>query len=375
MRIVHIVVGKVNPDSLNGVSKVVHWMATSQLRQGRDVEVWGLTTSQTPSTRSREYRLRLFQRTRLRMTLGRDLKAALGSLEPGTWVHFHSVFAPEFPAIAQLLKRRGVAYSVTPHGGYTSGDLEKNRWKKRIYLAWREARYLRNAAWIQAIGASEIEDIRRITPGTRVVLIPNCQEPLPTCVSVAPANSEHPLIGYCGRLSTPQKGLDYLIDGFAAYKAQGGKGELWLIGDGGDRAKLENRAIQGGIQPSVRFLGEKHGEEKLRLMASVDAFIHSSRWEGLPMACLEAAALGTPLIVSRETNLSGYVERGEAGLVLNETSAAGVARALEQIQRLYEDNKLPRMGENARRLIETTFRWEENATSFVAAIAATGFAV
>jgi glycosyltransferase involved in cell wall biosynthesis len=81
------------------------------------------------------------------------------------------------------------------------------------------------------------------------------------------------------------------------------------------------------------------------------------------------------LIVSRETNLSGYVERGEAGLVLNETSAAGVARALEQIQRLYEDNKLPRMGENARRLIETTFRWEENATSFVAAIAATGFAV
>src|ERR1035437_1225356 len=148
MRIVHIVVGKVNPDSLNGVSKVVHWMATSQLRQGHDVEVWGLTTSMTPSTRPRDYKMRLFQMTRLRVTLGRELKAALGRLEPDTWVHFHSVFAPEFPAISQLLKKRGFAYGVTPHGGYTSGDLEKSRWKKRFYLAIREARYLRNAAWI-----------------------------------------------------------------------------------------------------------------------------------------------------------------------------------------------------------------------------------
>ena len=45
MKIVHIVVGKVNPDSLNGVSKVVHWMATSQMQLGHDVEVWGLTES------------------------------------------------------------------------------------------------------------------------------------------------------------------------------------------------------------------------------------------------------------------------------------------------------------------------------------------
>ncbi len=366
MRIVHIVVGRANPDSLNGVSKAVHWMATSQLRLGQGVEVWGIVHSEAP--RSRDYTLRQFPMTRLRVTLGRELKAAVSGLQPGTWVHFHSVFAPEFPAIAHQLSKHGIAYGITPHGGYTSGDLRKSRWKKRAYLAVREAQYVRNAAWIQAIGESEVEAIRRIAPAARVVLIPNCQEPIRLRVKAEIANSARPVFGYCGRLAAPQKGLDYLIDGFAAYKSAGGTGDLWLIGDGGDRAQLERQAVQRGVSGQVSFFGEKHGEEKLGLVASVDAFIHSSRWDGIPTACLEAAALQRPLLVSRETNLAEYVERSGSGLVLDETSAAGVARVLEHAQQLYEAGKLQQMGEKARALLEKEFRWEENARGFLKAV-------
>jgi glycosyltransferase involved in cell wall biosynthesis len=86
---------------------------------------------------------------------------------------------------------------------------------------------------------------------------------------------------------------------------------------------------------------------------------------------MEAAALGRPLLVSRETNLAEYVERSGAGLVLDETSAEGVTRVLERVERLYEAGQLQQMGENARALIEKEFRWEDNARSFVAAVAAT----
>jgi glycosyltransferase involved in cell wall biosynthesis len=375
MRIVHILLGKANPGTLNGVNRAVHWMATSQLRQGHDVEVWGLSTSMTPPPHPREYNLRIFSITRLRLTLSREIKAALHRLEPGTWVHFHSVFIPEFPAIARLLKKRGLRYGITPHNGYATGVFKKNPWKKHIYVALREARYLRNATWIQAIGASEIQDIVRIAPGVRVVPIPNGQEMLPARSVAAPATAGHPLIGFCGRLDAQSKGLDFLLDGFAAYKAKGGSGELWLIGDGKDRVRLEKQAAESGAQSHVRFLGVKLGEEKLNLVASLDAFIHSSRWEGLPTACLEAAALETPLVVSRETNLAEYVKQYGAGLVLDETSAAGVLRALERVQQLYEDNQLQQMGENSRLLVEKEFRWEKNASSFVAAIAAAGHTV
>lgn len=375
MRIVHILQGKANPETLNGVNKAVHFMATYQLRLGHDVEVWGLVSRLNLPPNSREYTLRLFSVTRMRVTLGREIKAALSRLEPGTWVHFHSVFIPEYPAIARLLKKRGLNYSVSPHNGYASGVFRKSPWKKRIYVALREAKYLRNATWIHAISESEIADNLRIAPRARVVLIPHGQEAPVARPNDSPVQAERPLIGFCGRLDMHVKGLDYLLDGFADYKAHGGMGELWMIGDGEDLNLLKQRAKEKGVQQSVRFLGAKYNEEKLDILAGIDVFIHCSRWEGLPTACLEAASLGKPLLVSRETNLAGYVEQSGAGLVLDETSAAGVLRALQRLQRLFENNQLQQMGENAQALIEQEFNWEENARSFISAIRAASTAV
>jgi glycosyltransferase involved in cell wall biosynthesis len=375
MRIVHIVFGKVNPDSLNGVSKVVHWMATTQTEQGHDVEVWGLVRATAPSKYPRKFKLRLFSITRLRLSLGAEIKAALHSLGPGTWVQFHSVFCPEFPAIARQLTRLGFQYGVTPHGGYAPGIFRKNPLRKRLYFFLREAGYLRKAAWIQAIGATEVDEILRLAPAARVVLIPNCQAPLPANVVAMPTDAKRPLIGYCGRLTVQQKGLDLLISGFAEYKSRGGNGQLWLIGDGEERAGIEKLAVRAGVESHVRFLGAKHGEEKLSLIASFDAFIHPSRWDVIPTACLEAASLGRPLVVSRETNLGQYVEQSGAGLVLDELSAAAVSWALDNVQRLYDSGALKDMGRKAHLLVESEFIWEKNARSFVAAIAACGHAI
>lgn len=375
MRIVHILKGKANPDTLNGINKVVHWLATTQVRQGHEVEVWGLAESMKLPPHVREYKLRLFPVTRLRLTLGREIKAALASLEPGTWVQCHCAFTYEHPAIGKFLKKRGLPYGITAHGLYAPDALRRNPWRKRLWIALYEARYLRNAAMVQAIGATEIQDVLRIAPGARVVLIPNGQLPLPSPVNAEPIGAARPLIGFCGRLAMMHKGLDYLIEGFAAYKAKGGAGELWLIGDSigqtrKDRAVLEGLAAHRGVSAHVRFLGARHGDEKFSILGGFDAFIHSSRFEGLPGACLEAAALGRPLVVSRETNLGEYVERSGAGLVLDETSAAGVTRALDTVQRLYESRQLQLMGENARRMIENEFSWEKIAKSFDAAIVA-----
>jgi glycosyltransferase involved in cell wall biosynthesis len=383
MRIVHVLHGKVNPDTANGVSKVGHWMATHQVRLGHDAEIWGLAASMNTADRIREhvreYRMRLFPTTRMRVTLSSELKTELDRLETGTWVHFHSVFCPEFPAIAARLRRRRICYGVTPHGGYSPGVMEKDRFRKALYVSMRERPYLAGASWIQATGAGEIDDILSIAPNARVGLIQNGQAlDLPHKVAIEPTEPiepmepRHPVIGYCGRLAIRQKGLDFLLAGFAAYKAKGGSGQLWLIGDHADRPAVEQMAAAGGFAGDVKFFGFLNGTAKLEVMANFDAFIHSSRWEGMPTACLEAASLGKPLLVSRQTNLAEFVERSGAGLVLDETSAAGVARLLERVQQIYDHNGLRQMGENARLLIEREFSWEGNARSFIAAIASAG---
>ena len=97
--------------------------------------------------------------------------------------------------------------------------------------------------------SNEIQDIFRIAP--RISHIFDTEWPGDSSARshAEPVNAERPLIGFCGRLDTQHKGLDFLVEGFAAYKAKGGTGELWLIGDGADRVTLEQKTAQSGVAP------------------------------------------------------------------------------------------------------------------------------
>jgi len=50
MRVIHVVLGKANPDRMNGVNQVVHHLATEQVERGDEVEVWGITADPEAET-------------------------------------------------------------------------------------------------------------------------------------------------------------------------------------------------------------------------------------------------------------------------------------------------------------------------------------
>ena len=55
---------------------------------------------------------------------------------------------------------------------------------------------------------------------------------------------------------------------------------------------------------------EKDGEEVLRCLLACDVFVHTSRSEGMPMAVLEAMAMGRPCLVTPGTNMADVVCEG-----------------------------------------------------------------
>jgi glycosyltransferase involved in cell wall biosynthesis len=180
MQYVHILIGSADPRSVNGVNKVVHWLATTQLASGLVSEVWSLNHDTSEPTHDRDYNLRLFGRTRSCFLLTEQLRKALLQLTPETWVQLHSVYIPELTAIARLLKKRGITYGVTTHGGYLSLYFDTSRAvriKKTLFAALWENWMLRNAAMIHVIGATEVEDLQRRAPGQKMVLIPNGYAP------------------------------------------------------------------------------------------------------------------------------------------------------------------------------------------------------
>lgn len=368
MKIVHILKGKANPNTLNGVNKVVHHLATQQQQLGHDVEVWGITETPNKVNHAHDYPLRLFKANRNRFGLDANLIQAIQQLSSSTVVHLHSVFLPELHTAARLLKRHSIRYTLSPHSGYNSQSLKKNKLAKKLYLALFEKFVINNAAKIHAIGKSEIADILALAPQQQVILVPNGQamsdvvfEPTPIAEPL-----ERPVFGYCGRLAKIHKGLDLLIQGFSEYKKTGGKGELWLIGDGTDKADLQSLAKENNLTESVKFLGTLFGDEKLTHIAAMDVFVHTSRWEGMPMAALEAAALHKPLLISEETNLGDYVRKYRNGIVLTDNVTTAIASVLQEFETLYEKKAaFSDMEKQSIKMINEDLNWTSIANSVI----------
>jgi len=357
-RIVHLCFGKANPERLNGVNRVVHQLACAQHRRGRRVEVWGLTPTPGAPTTSRPYPLRLYRRGRTRFVLDQALVAALRSLESPALVHLHGGLLPELALAARHLRRAGIAYVFTPHGTYRPEALARRRFLKRLAIAFFDRGLLAGARSVQAFTTADASAIACLVDPARVQVVPNGQDLLDVPRPVAPAqDAPRPLFGFCGRLDAHTKGLDLLLDGFAVHVARGGPGTLWLIGDGPDRAWLEGRARELKIAAGVTFHGARFGDEKLGLLARLDAFVHPSRHEGLPGAVLEAAALSLPLLVSEGTNLAPAVRASNAGLVLADESAAAVADGLAALAEAHMAGGLAAYGAGAARMVAGGFTW------------------
>jgi len=87
--------------------------------------------------------------------------------------------------------------------------------------------------------------------------------------------------------------------------------------------------------------------------AAMDIFVLPSYREGIPRACMEAAAMTRPVVVSDIRGCREVVLDGDTGLLV---PPRNIPRLVEAIERLYEDrNMAARMGERARRHIVQNF--------------------
>ncbi|MCC7305910.1 MAG: glycosyltransferase [Alphaproteobacteria bacterium] len=106
-----------------------------------------------------------------------------------------------------------------------------------------------------------------------------------------------------GRLH-PDKGFDRLIASLVA-RAREDNWRLNILGEGPERAALESLITQNGLDHRVRLAG--YSENPWPLYAAADAFLLSSRTEGMPNAALESLAAGTPVIAMKEAGGIGEI--------------------------------------------------------------------
>jgi len=270
-------------------------------------------------------------------------------------VHLHSVFTPHNVSIGREVTK---PYIVSPRGGYSAGVLSgRNRLAKAAWMRIREHRYLREAAALHAVSEEEKERLEQLTGHPRVVYIPNAVEARRPRETRVPGAKQ---LLFIGRLAVRQKGLDLLLAGYAQYLRSGGLAtDLVIAGSDfrGGKAQAERLSHELTISEHVTFPGPIYGEDKAELLSTCFAFVHTSRWEGLPFAVLEALAAARPVLVTPETNLGRFVEAYGAGVVV-EPTAESIAQGMHQLSRA-DQHSYEAMQRGAERLVAEKFSWPQ----------------
>ena len=361
-KVIHLVLGKANPNRMNGVSKVVHYHALYLHKLGEDVEIWGLTKSPKDPVIERDITTRLFRSQPFFRGLDPSLMMAIEWLKGDVIFHIHGALIPDFYLVTNILIEKKIPYVYTPHGAFNEVALRKNRMLKKLYILGFEKKMLRNARMVQFLGKSEYDNISKILTLKNKIIIPNGQsfEEL-NYVYHYIQHRKFPVFGFCGRLDNYYKGLDLLINAFASYAMSNGTGELWLIGNGPDRQKLEQQVIAHNLSSRIRFFGAKYGAEKYNLIANMDVFVHPSHSEGSPTAVLEAAALGLPLLVTTGTNVGSMVDEYKCGMHIPDNSVETIAAALNAFDVIFKDGGLNEMKEASLKMVKAEFDWTKVA--------------
>jgi len=151
----------------------------------------------------------------------------------------------------------------------------------------------------------------------------------------ATPRAARPTFLYVGRLKR-YKAVETAIRAVALLRRAGvPDAELWIAGDGSDRARLEDVAAReghgGGGGAGVTFLGHVTEERKLALYRQAWAVVFPSPKEGWGITNVEAAACGTPAVASDSPGLRESVRHGETGLLVPHGDADALASALARL--------------------------------------------
>ena len=329
----------------DGVANVVVGLAGAQVRQGAEVLIAALPARREPSRIAHALRAtgvrvivwkpawQLYSGKLGLRGLSRADRAMLADLRPDV-VHLHGEFNPDNLRVPSLFGRPAF---LSPHGAFHPVVRAKHRIGKSLYIALARSVLYRRVIF-HASSPMEESHVRSVCPRGRVVVWPNGPSPWveelftraaalpagPTApaapsTAAAPASprarsSDQLVFFYAGRLDVFNKGLDILLDAFAAATRglPGADVVLRMAGPdfAGGRSELLRRARALGVEGRVGLLGYLDDDALAAAYEAADVYLQLSRNEAFSLSAADALFLGKPVILGTGVGNGSYPEIG-----------------------------------------------------------------
>lgn len=182
--------------------------------------------------------------------------------------------------------------------------------------------------------------------------------------AVPPRFPQGPVVLTVGRWRADEryKGMDTLITALPRLLPRWPELQLVAVGDGDDRAWLEDLAEETGVDRHVHFLTGLSYEDLAACYGHCELFALPSKGEGFGLVYLEAMACGKPVIGGAHGGAPEVIEDGKTGYVVPHGDAAQLATAMET---LLDDAALrAEMGRRGKQRVENEFKFTMFAKSF-----------
>ncbi len=227
--------------------------------------------------------------------------------------HLHVHFGGPVASVGMLTSKAWkIDWSLTLHGPDEFFDQDA------FYLRQK----IESASFVLCISDFCRSQVLRIAPGlddskVAVVRLGVDYSALESLVAAKPcAEAVRPVRFVCTGRMVAAKGHRILLESLAQLALQGIDFACTLIGDGPERASLESLSLRLGLADRVHFAGAMAHEPTLALVAQADVFVLASFAEGLPVALMEAMALGVPCVSTTIAAIPELIQDGANGLLV-----------------------------------------------------------
>jgi len=286
--------------------------------------------------------------------------------EPGT-VALYERYA--FFGVAGALAAKSAGVPLVLEVNYTTETpLYRRRSRLLRPLAARAERYVfRRADRIAAVSTQLTREVAAGgIPAGSIVMVPNAADPSRFRAEVsgdavrARYGFENArVIGFTGAFF-PWHGLALLLEALPELFRVIPNAAALLIGEGPERASLEEKARRDGLAGRVRFAGWIGHEELPAHVAAFDvAVMPDSNDYGSPMKIYEYMAMGKPVVAPRLGPLEDGIRDGDTGLLFKPRDAAALRESLAAL--LQDDARRAAMGARAREHVLQNHTWDRNA--------------
>lgn len=280
-------------------------------------------------------------------------------------------------ALRAAMRKGKVVLAGHPNLGPVAQGLKLVAPRMRVIICthgvevWEPLPFLRRVALLRAnvvlapskVTASAVEEQQNVR-SERIRVMPWALDPdfeaIPAGLPPSKLPHEFPkgrVILTVGRWAATEryKGTDTLIKAMPLLLPKWPELQLAAVGEGDDRAWLEELADQNGVNLHVHFLSGLSYEQLAACYSACEIFALPSRGEGFGLVYLEAMARGKPVIGGAHGGAPEVIEDSVTGYLVEHGDAAQLATSIETL--LADPALAQKMGARGKQRVERDFRF------------------